>query len=190
MASAMALLRRRPGSSVLVLEKETDLARHQTGHNSGVVHSGIYYQPGSLKAELSRRGAVATKEFCTEHGLPLKVQGKLLVASDDRDARRLDALVERAAANRIEVRRISAGELKEMEPEVAGVAALLVPATGSVDYVAITRTMRDVVVQAGGQVELGQTVTGIQESGDQVTVTTEGATWHARRLVVCGGLQA
>src|SRR5688500_19748989 len=88
MASAMALLRRRPGSSVLVLEKETDLARHQTGHNSGVVHSGIYYQPGSLKAELSRKGAVATKEFCAEHGLPVKELGKLLVATDERDARR------------------------------------------------------------------------------------------------------
>ena len=190
MASAMALLKKRPGSSVLVLEKENDLARHQTGHNSGVIHSGIYYEPGSLKAELSRRGAVATKEFAAEHGLPVKIQGKLLVATDKRDACRLDALVDRAAANRIEVRRISAAELKEMEPEVAGIAALLVPATGSVDYVGITRAMRDVVVQAGGQVELGQTVTGIEETGDQVVVRTEGTTWRARRLVVCGGLQA
>ena len=190
MASAMALLRRRPGSSVLVLEKETDLARHQTGHNSGVVHSGIYYQPGSLKAELSRKGAVATKEFCAEHGLPVKELGKLLVATDERDARRLEDLVERAAANKIEARRVSAAELHEMEPEVAGVGALLVPITASVDYVRITRTMRDVVVQAGGQVELGQTVTGIEESGDQVAITTPGTTWRARRLVVCGGLQA
>ena len=190
MASAMALLRRRPGSSVLVLEKETDLARHQTGHNSGVVHSGIYYQPGSLKAELSRKGAVATKEFCAEHGLPVKELGKLLVATDERDARRMEDLVERAAANKIEARRVSAAELREMEPEVAGVGALLVPITASVDYVGITRTMRDVVVQAGGQVELGQTVTGIEESGDQVAITTPGTTWRARRLVVCGGLQA
>ena len=190
MASAMALLRRRPGSSVLVLEKETDLARHQTGHNSGVVHSGIYYQPGSLKAELSRKGAVATKEFCAEHGLPVKELGKLLVATDERDARRMEDLVERAAANKIEARRISAAELREMEPEVAGVGALLVPITASVDYVAITRTMRDVVVQAGGRVELGQTVTGIAESGDQVAITTPGTTWRARRMVVCGGLQA
>jgi L-2-hydroxyglutarate oxidase len=190
MASAMALLRRRPGSTVLVLEKETDIARHQTGHNSGVIHSGIYYEPGSLKAELSRRGAVATKEFCAEHGLPMTVQGKLLVASDERDARRLDALVDRAAANRIEARRISAAELREMEPEVAGVGALFVPATGSVDYVAITRAMRDTVEREGGQVELGQTVTGIDEGADSVVLTTEGSTWRARRLVVCGGLQA
>ncbi|TQN41516.1 L-2-hydroxyglutarate oxidase [Blastococcus colisei] len=190
MASAMALVRRRPGSTVLVLEKETDIARHQTGHNSGVIHSGIYYEPGSLKAELSRRGAEATKEFCAEHGLPMTVQGKLLVASDDRDARRLDALVDRAAANRIEARRISAAELRELEPEVAGVGALLVPATGSVDYVAITRAMRDTVEREGGQVEVGQAVTGIAEGADSVAVTTEGTTWRARRLVVCGGLQA
>ena len=189
-ASAMALLKRRPGSSTLVLEKESGIARHQTGHNSGVIHSGIYYEPGSLKAELSRRGAVATKEFCAEHGLPITVQGKLLVASDERDARRLDALVDRAAANRIEARRISAAELRELEPEVAGVGALLVPATGSVDYVAITRAMRDVVVGAGGQVELGQTVTGIEEKGDHVVVTTGSGTWRTRRLIVCGGLQA
>src|SRR3712207_1233874 len=89
MAAAMSLVRKRPGSSVLVLEKETDLARHQTGHNSGVVHSGIYYEPGSLKAELSRRGAEATKQFCAGHGLPVTVQGKLLVATDERDAARL-----------------------------------------------------------------------------------------------------
>jgi L-2-hydroxyglutarate oxidase len=119
LASAMALLEKRPGSSVLVLEKEADTARHQTGHNSGVIHSGIYYEPGSLKAELSRRGAVATKEFCAEHGLPMTVQGKLLVASDERDAQRLEALVERAAANRIEVQRLSAAELHELEPASA-----------------------------------------------------------------------
>jgi L-2-hydroxyglutarate oxidase len=190
MATAMALVQNRPGSSVLVLEKEEDLARHQTGHNSGVVHSGIYYEPGSLKAELSRRGAVATKEFCAEHGLPVTVPGKLLVATDARDAARLDGLVERAAANHIEVQRIGASELREWEPNVAGVGALLVPTTGSVDYVAITRTMRDVVVAAGGRVELGQTVTGISETTDQVVVTTAGNTWRARRLVVCGGLQA
>ena len=117
---------------------------------------------------------MATKEFCAEHGLPVKELGKLLVATDERDARRLDDLVERAAANKIEARRVSAAELREMEPEVAGVGALLVPVTASVDYVGITRTMRDVVVQSGGQVELGQTVTGIEESSDQVAITTPG----------------
>jgi L-2-hydroxyglutarate oxidase len=190
MATAMALVQAQPGISVLVLEKEDDLARHQTGHNSGVVHSGIYYEPGSLKAELSRRGAVATKEFCAEHGLPVAVPGKLLVATDDRDAARLDGLVQRAAANHIEVQRIGGSELREWEPNVAGVGALLVPTTGSVDYVAITRAMRDVVVGAGGRVAFGQTVTGIRETTDRVVVTTAGTTWRARRLVVCGGLQA
>ncbi|MGY1781182.1 L-2-hydroxyglutarate oxidase [Geodermatophilus sp. SYSU D01036] len=194
MASAMALLRRQPGAGVLVLEKEAELARHQTGHNSGVVHSGIYYEPGSLKAELCRRGAEATREFCAEHGIPVTRQGKLLVATDGRDAQRLEALVERAAVNRIEVTRVGAGELRELEPNVAGVAALLVHGTGSVDYTLMTRAMHMVVAAAGGQVETGRTVTAITEGAEQVVVTTDGPsgreTWRTRRLVVCGGLQA
>src|SRR3954470_19486224 len=157
MASAMALLRRQPGAGVLVLEKEADLARHQTGHNSGVIHSGIYYEPGSLKADLCRRGAEATREFCAEHGIPVTRQGKLLVATDARDAQRLEALVERAAVNRIEATRVGAAELRELEPNVAGVAALLVHGTGSVDYTRMTRAMHAVVAAAGGQVETGRT---------------------------------
>ncbi len=190
MASAMALQKRNPGTSVLVLEKAGSLATHQTGHNSGVVHSGIYYQPGSLKARLSREGARATKEFCAEHRLPVAELGKLLVATDERDEKRLDDLEERAAANRIHVRRVGGTELREMEPHVAGRAALLVPVTSSVDYVAITRTMADVVVAAGGRVELGQEVTGVREDADEVVVTTGGGEWRARSLVACAGLQS
>ena len=188
MASAMALLRRRPGSSVLVLEKETDLARHQTGHNSGVIHSGIYYQPGSLKAELSRKGAGATKEFCAEHGMPVKSPASCWSPPTSGSAPHGRPGGARAA-NKIEARRVSAAELREMEPNVAGVGALLVPVTAIVDYAGHPHDA-DVVVEAGGQVELGQTVTGIEESGDQVAITTPGATWRARRLVVCAGLQA
>lgn len=190
MASAMSLLRRQPGSSVLVLEKEHRVAYHQTGHNSGVIHSGIYYEPGSLKAELSRRGARATKEFAAEHGIPVVEQGKLLVSSDEQDLRRMEALVDRAAANHIEVRRVGAAELRELEPNVVGVGALLVPSTGTVDYTRMTAAMHDEVVAGGGQVELGQTVTGIHEGASHVTVVTEQGSWTARRLVVCGGLQA
>lgn len=190
MASAMALQKRNPGTSVLVLEKADSLATHQTGHNSGVVHSGIYYQPGSLKARLSREGARATKEFCAEHGLPVKELGKLLVATDERDEVRLDDLEQRAAANSIEVRRIGGAQLREMEPHVAGRAALLVPVTSSVDYVAITRTMADVVAAAGGQVELGQEVTAVREDADEVVVTTATGEWRARSLVACAGLQS
>ena len=190
MAAALAVLRRAPGSSVLVLEKEEALAAHQTGHNSGVIHSGIYYEPGSLKADLCRRGAAATKAFCVEHEIPVRELGKLIVATDERDARRLDALAERAVANQVVARRVSAAELRELEPEVAGVGALLVPETASVDYAAVTRAMHGEVVVAGGQVELGVRVTGIDEGPSCVTVTAGDRAFTACRLLVCGGLQA
>ena len=157
MAAAMALLNKRPGSSVLVLEKESDLARHQTGHNSGVVHSGIYYEPGSLKARAQPAGrgghqgilrrARHARSRCRESSWWPPTSGTRAGC---------DALVDRAAANRIEVRRVSAAELREMEPEVAGVGALLVPATGSVDYVRDHPTRcEDVVVRGGGQRRAG-----------------------------------
>jgi len=190
MATAMSLLQQRPGANVVVLEKEAGLARHQSGHNSGVIHSGIYYQPGSLKAELCRRGAQATKDFARERGIPTTEQGKLLVATDARDVARMEGLLDRAAANDIEVRRISAAELHELEPHVCGLGALLVPATGSVDYARVCAAMDAVVRAAGGQVELGVRVTGILESPASVDVFAGERHWRAKRLVVCAGLQA
>jgi L-2-hydroxyglutarate oxidase len=165
MATAMSLLKRRPGASLVVLEKEAELARHQTGHNSGVIHSGIYYAPGSLKAELCKKGAQATKDFCQEHRIPVTVQGKLLVATGPEDAKRMTDLEERARRNRIETVRLSGAELRELEPRVSGVGALLVPATGSVDYTRVCEAMADVVRAAGGQIEFGTEVTGIADTG-------------------------
>jgi (S)-2-hydroxyglutarate dehydrogenase len=195
MATAMSLIRRRPGAGLVLLEKETRLARHQTGHNSGVIHSGIYYQPGSFKARLCRRGAEATKAFCSEHGIPVTVQGKLLVATDARDAGRMAGLEERARQNDIDAVRLSGAELYALEPHVRGVGALLVRATGSVDYRRVCTAMEQVVLGGGGRIELGVEVTGIRESPTEVSVTAErsGSTqrrWTARRLVVCAGLQS
>jgi L-2-hydroxyglutarate oxidase len=200
MATAMSILKQRPGASMLVLEKESGLARHQTGHNSGVIHSGIYYEPGSLKADLCRRGAQATKDFCREHGIPVTTQGKLLVATDDRDAARMAGLEQRAVANQIEAVHISASELREMEPHVKGVAALLVPATGSVDYTLVCQSMATVIRTAHGAIHLGIEVTGLKESAAGVFITGRDRTgreqqpadrhWTARQLVVCAGLQA
>ncbi|HEY4991497.1 MAG TPA: L-2-hydroxyglutarate oxidase, partial [Nakamurella sp.] len=195
LATAMSILQRRPGADLVVLEKEDGLARHQTGHNSGVIHSGIYYQPGSLKAELCRRGAQATKDFCRDHGIPVTVQGKLLVATDERDAERMTGLEERARDNRIDVVRLSSAELRDLEPHVRGVGALLVPATGSVDYTLVCRAMADVVRSSGGQVELGVEVTGLDESAAAVAVggrdrQSADRQWTARQVVVCAGLQA
>src|SRR5919199_3688213 len=195
LATAMALLERRPGAGLVLLEKEPRLARHQTGHNSGVIHSGIYYQPGSVKAELCRRGAEATKAFCADHGIPVAALGKLLVATDARDAARMAGLEERARQNRIDAVRLTGSELRALEPHVAGVGALLVEATASVDYTRVCAAMEEVVRAAGGRIELGVEVSGITESPTAVSVvgTASGAAerrWTARRLVVCAGLQS
>jgi L-2-hydroxyglutarate oxidase len=190
MATAMRLLQARPGASVAVLEKESGPAAHQTGHNSGVIHSGIYYKPGSLKAELCHRGSAETKEFCRARGIPFATRGKLLVATDDTEAERMAALHERGIRNGIEVSKVSQRELAAMEPAVAGVGALLVPATGIVDYAAVTAAMAGEVRDAGGQVHYGAKVTGIRETASSVSVTASGRGYTAGRLVACAGLQA
>lgn len=191
LATAMALLERERHADVVVLEKEPGLARHQTGHNSGVVHSGIYYAPGSLKATLCREGALATKSFAREHGVAVRELGKLLVATDAPAAARLEGLLQRAERNGITAYRVSREELAELEPNVAGVAALHVPVTAGVDYVALCLAMEQVVVAAGGDVRTGAAVTAVIESPDAVRVgTSSGSDVVARKLVACAGLQA
>jgi L-2-hydroxyglutarate oxidase len=190
LATALALLELRPGSTVVVCEKEDGLARHQSGHSSGVVHSGIYYEPGSLKARLCREGAAATKVFAREHGVPVRELGKLLVATDAADAVRLEALVDRAARNDVVAHRVGRAELAELEPNVAGVAALHVPATASIDYVALCAAMEQVVTAAGGEVRTGVAVTAVVEKAGVVRVSTTGGDLVARRVVACAGLQA
>ena len=190
LATAMCLLEQRPGASVVVLEKEHSVARHQSGHNSGVIHSGIYYEPGTLKAELARAGSQATKDFCATHHIPVRRLGKLLVATNDRDLARLDDLVERAAHNHVTVERLDGAELRAREPAVGGVAALLVPATASVDYTIVCAAMEQVVASTGGVVQLGVEVTAITESASTVVVSAGHRDWACRRLIVCGGLQA
>ena len=150
LATAMALLQQRPGASLLILEKETSLGRHQTGHNSGVIHAGIYYAPGSLKAELCKRGAQATKDFCREHDIAFDVCGKLLVASNPLEMQRMQALYERSQQNGLKVERLDAAELARREPNIAGLGALFVDATGIVDYKQVCYAMAKVIEQAGG----------------------------------------
>jgi len=190
LATAMALLTRRPGASLLILEKEASLGRHQTGHNSGVIHAGIYYAPGSLKADLCKRGAQATKDFCAEHGIAFEVCGKLLVASNDLEVQRMQALYERSQQNGLKVERLDAGALREREPNIVGKGALFLDATGIVDYQQVCDAMAKVIRQAGGEVRLSTTVRAIQEHADHVAVSTDGNTWRARQLVACAGLQS
>ncbi len=190
LATAARLLEMRPGARLVLLDKEPRLAAHQTGHNSGVIHSGIYYPPGSLKAELCRRGAQATKDFADEHGIPYEVCGKLLVATDEAEAARMDALHQRSKDNQLEVEAIDAAELRRREPNIAGVGALFVPSTGIIDYRLVSRAMSEVIRARGGEIQLSTAVTGITETDDAVTVTAGGRTIVADRLVVCGGVQA
>ncbi|HEX2704867.1 MAG TPA: FAD-dependent oxidoreductase, partial [Candidatus Lustribacter sp.] len=157
-ASARALLRARPGLRVLLVEKEHRLAAHQSGHNSGVIHAGVYYAPGSLKARLCREGAAATLALCEEHGLPLRRTGKLIVATGACELGRLLALGNRAASSGIAVRRVFAPELRELEPHVNGLAALLVPGSASVDYRLVTKTLGAEIEGRGAQVVTGRRV--------------------------------
>ncbi|AMK32017.1 L-2-hydroxyglutarate oxidase [Pseudomonas mosselii] len=190
LATAMALLERRPGASLLILEKEASLGRHQTGHNSGVIHAGIYYAPGSLKADLCKRGAQATKDFCSAHGIAFEVCGKLLVASNDLEAQRMQALYERSQQNGLKVERLDADALREREPNIVGKGALFLDATGIVDYQQVCDAMAKVIGQAGGELRLSTTVRAIQEHGDHVAISADGNTWRARQLVACAGLQS
>ena len=190
LATAKALLERHPGATLVLLEKEHALAQHQTGHNSGVIHSGIYYAPGSLKADLCKRGERATKEFCSAHGIPFVTCGKTLVATNALELARLEALVVRARENGIDAERLDEGELRRREPNVTGVGALFVPATAIVDYRAVCAAMARDIQGAGAEIALGAAVTAIRESARDVVVRAGSRSWTAGRLVACAGLQS
>lgn len=191
-AIAREVVRRRPGTEVVVLEKENHLAAHQTGHNSGVVHAGIYYRPGTLKAELCTRGRLLLRDFCAEHAIAYDECGKLVVAVDAAEMGRFDALERTATANGVPgLRRLTSAEITEVEPHAVGLAALHSPATAITDYVAITRAIADEVVAAGGDVRLSSPVVGIRRQGGRVTVDVAGAPpVVVDHLVVAAGLHS
>ena len=190
-ATAYELLCRFPGISLEVLEKEATLALHQTGRNSGVIHAGIYYAPGSLKADFCRRGLAATLRFSTEHGIAHEQPGKLLVATSPVEMERLAALEGRARTNGLDVRRVSAAELREIEPNIVGLGALLSPATGIADYGGIVRRMAGLIGERGGQVTCKADVKTIEERANDVRLTlADGSIRTTRHLVVCAGLMA
>jgi L-2-hydroxyglutarate oxidase len=190
LATALKLGEAHPGAGIVVIEKEASVARHQTGHNSGVIHSGIYYAPGSFKAELCRRGAAATVAFCREHTLPFEVCGKLLVATGEADRQRMLKLFQRASENKVDAELIDAAELKRREPSIAGVGAIFVPSTGITDYKLICQAMAREIALRGGEIVLGAEVVAIKEGAEEVAVSAPGRSWRARHLIVCGGLQS
>lgn len=190
MSTARQLQLTYPGKSVLVLEKESGPAYHQTGRNSGVIHAGVYYAPGSLKAQFCREGNIATKAFCAEHGIRYEECGKLLVATNDLELERMAGLVTRCAENGIPIEVLSERQLKEKEPNITGVGAILVPSTGIVSYGEITRTMVDLVEQDGGAVLFDHCVVALAEQHDRISLRTGTGHFEGRYLVACAGLMA
>jgi L-2-hydroxyglutarate oxidase len=189
-ATAMALLERDPGARLLLIERESSVAAHQTGHNSGVIHSGIYYTPGSLKARLCREGEQATKAFCDAQGVPYRVPGKLIVATEEAEIPRLRALEANAAINGIEVQWLDSTDVAKREPAITGLAALWVSTSGIVDYREVTRAMIDVVARAGAEMVYGTPVSAVQDRGTDVAIVANSRRWLARRAVVCAGIDA
>ncbi len=190
LAVARALLRRAPDRPVVVLDKEKLVAAHQTGHNSGVIHSGLYYTPGSLKAWLAVEGARTLKEYCATHGVPFDVPGKLVVATSEREMIQLDRLLERGRSNGVDVRRASIEEIHEREPHLRVRAGLVVDSTGRVDYRRVAAAMAAEVAAQGGQIRLGVRVQSVTSVGDRTTVTATEESLAAHRVVVCAGLQS
>jgi L-2-hydroxyglutarate oxidase len=191
LATSLALLAARPGASLALLEKEPTLAAHQTGHNSGVIHAGLYYKPGSLKAMACVRGRAMLQRFCEEHGIRYERCGKVVVATSDRELPALEELERRGRANGLaEVRRITMSELREREPHAAGVAALLVPETAIVDYSEVAGAYAAEVARRGGEIRTGGRVTGIERRGDRVVVESTTGSVEARVVVACAGLES
>jgi (S)-2-hydroxyglutarate dehydrogenase len=191
LAVARELKMRRPADSVVVLERERELAQHQSGHNSGVIHAGIYYAPGSLKARLCVEGARELFDYCEERGIPLEQRGKLIVARDESELARLGELERRGRENRVPgLRRLDAHGLREIEPHARGVAALHSPQTGVVDFAEVARSLAADLETAGGNVERGCGVTGIERLGRRLRLIHPRGEIRPRFTVFCAGVWA
>ncbi|MFN7747619.1 MAG: L-2-hydroxyglutarate oxidase [Cyclobacteriaceae bacterium] len=189
LATALQLQKEKPGLKLAVLEKENELARHQTGNNSGVIHSGVYYKPGSLKARNCIRGYELLLAFCREHHVPFELCGKVIVATEQHELPLLENLYQRGLQNGLDqIRRITPDEIKSYEPYVAGLAGIHVPYTGIVDYKRVAEKYGELIRAQGGEIFLGQKVTGLQESSNTLEVVTADRTFATRLLINCAGL--
>ncbi|MCP4486264.1 MAG: L-2-hydroxyglutarate oxidase [Gammaproteobacteria bacterium] len=193
-SSAWQLQTQFPGTKVLLLEKESALAQHQTGHNSGVIHAGVYYTPGSLKAQFCQQGATATMEFCKANNIAFEQCGKLLVATDRAEYHRMLALAERCEQNGIEHTLLDSGGLAQLEPQISGVAAISVPASGIVDYRLVAEAMARQFVAADGEIRLGHQVVGLFEDDSHIRIDVKShsgnLSFKTDCLVACAGLAA
>jgi (S)-2-hydroxyglutarate dehydrogenase len=191
LATGRELLRRHPQLRLVVLEKEAVLCKHQTGHNSGVIHSGIYYAPDSLKAKLCTRGRRALLEYCERKGIEYRLVGKLIVATDDSELPRLEDLMQRGTANAIEgLQMLDARGIAEREPHCRGIRAIFSPVTGIVDFGIVARSFGDDIRSAGGEIHTGRRLTSIERRGATIVLQTTGGEYEAKRVITCAGLQS
>jgi (S)-2-hydroxyglutarate dehydrogenase len=190
LSTALALGRRYAEARLLLLEKEEHWAAHQTGHNSGVIHSGIYYKPDSLKAKLAREGNRAMVEFCREHALPHEVCGKVIVATEPEELPLLEALCCRGKENGLELSRLTLEELAEIEPHVRGLAAVRVPSTGIVDYRRVSETLASLLQQHGADLRLNTELQRVVKVPGGVQLVCRGGDFRARVLINCAGLHS
>ncbi|HLT75665.1 MAG TPA: L-2-hydroxyglutarate oxidase, partial [Ohtaekwangia sp.] len=189
LATALKLQAENPALKIIVLEKEATLAAHQTGNNSNVIHSGIYYKPGSLKATNCINGYHELIRFCDAHGIPYKLCGKIIVATDAAEVPLLEKILQRGQENGLQnLRRLSAEELPEYEPHVSGVAGIHVPQTGIVDYKKVAEKYGALFLENGGNIALSTRVIGIHTASDHITVTTNQQSYEGKILVNCAGL--
>ncbi len=190
LAVARALQELDPGRGTVLVEKEPGVARHQTGHNSGVIHSGLYYTPGSLKARLVLQGARHLQAFCVGHGIPFDICGKLVVATRESDLAKLDKLLERGRQNSVPVRRASLDEVAEREPALRVLGALVVESTGRVDFRTVAAALADEVLARGGTIRCGEHVLSVTTVSGEVRVHTDKDVITAHRVAVCAGLHS
>lgn len=190
LSTAWQLKKKYPDAHICLLDKEKAVAEHQTGRNSGVVHAGIYYEPKSLKAEFCRLGLKATKSFCAEHKLPYQQIGKLIVATNDIELSRLQALFQRSKDNAVEVSWKNVDELRDMEPNITGVAAIYSPNTAITDYVAISEKLKELFIGLGGEVAFNTELKELRETNKSIQITTSKRDISAQYLIACAGLQA
>ncbi|ASK64326.1 hydroxyglutarate oxidase [Virgibacillus phasianinus] len=184
----MEVSKRYPDASILVIEKESELALHQTGRNSGVIHSGIYYKPGSLKAELARKGNQQMADFCKEHGIDYDICGKVIVATEEEELPLLEDLYQRGLQNQLNVEKISVEELGDIEPNVKGIAAIRVPSTGIVNYKEVAKKFAAIIKQSGGEIALDTEVQDIIPGEEGVELKTNKGTYSSHYLINCAGL--
>jgi L-2-hydroxyglutarate oxidase len=187
---AWTILKRKPNARIAVLEKEDGWARHQTGRNSGVIHSGIYYQPGSLKAKLCREGNRRMVEFCQQYGIRYEACGKVIVATKPSEIPLMERLLERGIANGLAARRLTAAQVLELEPHVRCLAGIHVPSTGIVDYACVSRKLAELVASRGGDLRLGTKVLGFRPNGKKVLLETSTDPLSARWIINCAGLHS